>query len=282
MEAWGNLACQSMAGLILFNQEGLGLVNRPVKNIDLGLIYRDFLTIGQESSIMEDYWDIRINSLNILMARDYTIEERLILLGIFYDHLDSLISLSREDLVQEKMDDLIRMFSGKSYQVLFKRIGKNSYLNLGLVKYLMDLQGLRSMDKLTISLNGYNKRLDFHDLETIYDENKGHYEGFMEENSHILENYLINNFLLEGLPRLRDRSLRSAYMELVVDFLIYKLLLIANGVYSGRLNQSLVLERTVDYSQFKIDNPGFVTMVMEYFRENKLESMEALSLILKN
>lgn len=287
IEEVGNLASLEIAKLLLFDEEGFNLIHEEPIDLNKSIIYKNIVTLGSNNSLMTYFGEIRMNSLNILLSKEYKIEEKLLLLEVFYSYLDLLNNKEKIDLVPEKIEELMTLFGTRNYEVLFKRLAKNPSLNLEILEYLIDLNMEIFKDdpyrkEMELNLNGFLERGDLKDLKTIYLENKKIYDDYMFEKEYILENYFVNEFFKNLTPYINQRKLKELHNDLAVDLIVLKLLLIGNSIYNGRLDKELISKKIMSYSRFKIENPNFLEMVKNYIASKGYDSIESLALILKN
>lgn len=286
-EEVGNLACPQIVNLLSSKKEGIVLINEKITDMNKSIIYKDLITLGSENLIMKYFWDIRLNSLNILLSEKYNLEEKLLLLEIFYSHLDLLNNRDNINHTVEKMDELLTFVSTRNYEVFFKRLPQNEYLNLDILRHIMDMdiESFKNplyIEEMKINLNGFLPRTDLIDLRTIYLENKKIYDEDMTGKEYILENYMVNQFLKNAIPYINRGKLKELYNKMVVDFIVLKIILIGNSVYRGRLNEELIARKIVSYTRFKIENPRFLEMIGTFIKMEKYDSIESLALILNN
>lgn len=285
LEEVGNLAFPEIVELALFNPEGIELVNSELTGLEKSLIYKDIVTLGSTNPLMKYFWDIRINSLTILMDQDYSLKERLLLLAIFYEHLDMLNTEDKVDFVPEKMETLLKAFDTKTYKLFFKSLPVNDYIYLDILEFIMDIDlsiYSRSYSKtgIELSLNGFKPRLDLIDLKSIYYENKDIYDRWYKENLYLIQNYIVNEFLKEAIPYSKNKSLRDLYNNLITDYIVLKTLLIGSSVYSGRLDKNLFIEKISNYMAFKQENPEFLQAIEGFMKLKGYYSTEYLAIIL--
>ncbi|MDZ4993329.1 lysine-N-methylase [Clostridium perfringens] len=173
-------------------------------------------------SLIQYFWDIRVNSINIMQNRDYSIEERLLILKSFYEKLEYLKKEDNfyeiEELLEEinedssNIDSMIKAIEFTPFN--FNRDFFNLILNEDLVKKVI---GTRLKTFLT-SLN-YKKNLM---SESFNDDKLKKLDITLTNYSYILENYLVNQIFKDIIPFNKGENLKDSIKVLINTYKLIK------------------------------------------------------------
>ena len=173
-------------------------------------------------SLIQYFWDIRVNSINIMQNRDFSIEERLILLNSFYKKLEYLRDGDNfyeiEELLEKinedssNIDSMIKAIEFTPFN--FDRNFFNLILNEDLVKKVI---GTRLKTFLT-SLNGKKNLIS----ESFNDDKLKKLDITLTNYSYIFENYLVNQIFKDIIPFNKGENLKDSIKVLINTYKLIK------------------------------------------------------------
>ena len=111
---------------------------------------------------------------------------------------------------------------------------------------------------------------------------KEFYKPFMDENEHLLENYLVN-YVFQSLFPVADCNQRFLdYEQLVIRYSLIKMYLIGIGGVRNGLTETLVIEFIQSFSKGLEHNYTFFEKVCEYIKLRKYNTLSFMSILIKN
>lgn len=237
-EQSATLSCPEIARLALSNPNGINF-----KEIDINLDQKNptlNLKNNTKSKILlNTFWDIRIFCMQILKSREYSIDERLMTIGLFLNGIDNLTS---EYEIKKRIDDFNHEFDNFNIKKSIENFPDNrklvqiNALNLiihGKTYASTSINFVKTL-KESIALFG----LSFDSLQNISLEFVPKYESYIKsyksvlENKldYILENYLINEIFKELFPLTRYNGILNSYINIVTKFVTIRTILIGLNI----------------------------------------------------
>ncbi|WNS75084.1 flagellin lysine-N-methylase [Bacillus sp. DTU_2020_1000418_1_SI_GHA_SEK_038] len=294
IEESGSISCPEMARLVLLNPDKMefdvkersekGFRNRVGKKIK---------TKKTDVSIEQHFWAIRMFTIKILQSRQYSISERLIILGFFCQEIEILINknqLDNVDLLEKQFEYLL---ANKHFEDTLNDIPSNSitilkFLNL-ISKKLKDASHIntRYYEILKQVVQGF----EFNEttivenfVERFTEINNLYYQPYMLKNEHIMENYLVNYVFKNTFPLSLDKSasLIKNYYMMVVHFLLLKLHLIGLASHFKELNRDIIIKAIQSFSKTIEHNHEYLKQVYDLLEKDNQLRLDYIASILKD
>ena len=239
-EKSGLPSCEEICNMAFLNEEKMEFIECQEEIDESAIEIRriiDTEAFEGTDSLLQYFWDIRVNSINIMQNRGFSIEERLSILKYFYNEIEDCYNKDDFDGVEDILDG----FSNKSIDLkTFKRLdlteNNDFYLSLldeELIKNIRSI-GLKECVKeykaSILQLNDIVKYLN--DDTNIL--------GVIEKYAYIFENYLVNQIFKDLIPFNKGRSL-----NLSIDILINSYRIIRAYTIGIALNSNNEVTREV-------------------------------------
>lgn len=108
-EQYLSTGCEEVVRLLMNLPEGIELTNGTSIGHDNMIKASLVIQKNDEAASIpfKYYWDIKTLTISIMKNRNYSVEDRLILLGIAFKHIDELIAASDGDKIPSYIDGLI-------------------------------------------------------------------------------------------------------------------------------------------------------------------------------
>lgn len=239
-----SMSCPEAIRKALYNQDPMTFVqvpwaDRPPQLKTDGLEFPDVTSVGRKA-VGSYVWDVRSACIDIMQARRYTVAERIFMIGML------LKTLTEDDSVQHRevpniLARYLVMSLGDSFKGTLESFPESDSARLDLEQNLLTALFTRRpvafrsvLNTLTseYTLEGTDKMIDFRMLgRASLDRTKKwedtHWKKWLENNSHILENYFVNFIFSEALPyRYLDRGLNlyHHFIILVEQYALLRLL----------------------------------------------------------
>lgn len=148
-ERSANISCPEIARLALFKPNGIAFEHIEEDISTRIKIQSNFDTEGHLflNKPQRYFWDIRIFSLSLLQNRLYSLDERLILLGIVYKKIEDLQNENRIHDLPIILNSIGKMIEDGSFKEELKNVPVNTQIQMRLAKELTDkkvLQGINN------------------------------------------------------------------------------------------------------------------------------------------
>lgn len=239
------VSCPEAARLVLLNPTGIEFI-----------IEEEEVKKRSENSTAEYFWDIRMFAIELLQMRHVSIEERLIVLGLF---LEKLEKTDRKAWQQElpQIIERYRQFISDSEQLAYlAKLPDNISFQLDLVRKLLQgriANGLGSQRYLEC-INDLVNGLQMANEETIeltpilYKTSyETYYQPYMGNHAYILENYLVNFIFKNTFPQ-KMGSIFKQYANLIIHFILIKIHLIGMASTHKGLSEALIIKCIQSFS----------------------------------
>ena len=195
--------------------------------------------VFQESdSLIQYFWDIRVNSINIMQNRNFSIEERLSILKYFYNKIEEYYNEKDFDLLEEFLDEYSE---GNIYLDYLKTLdlneGNEFYLSLVDEELIKNIKSVRLKECVKEYKKGILKVNDI--VKYINDEKS--ILNSIEKYSYILENYLVNQIFKDLIPFNKGESLNLSINVLINSYRIIKAYIIGISLNNKEINEDLII-----------------------------------------
>lgn len=293
LEQSASLSCPEAARLALLNPDVMQFEEVDLEIPPKTLVLQN-LNIDNPSSEEYYFWNVRVFTIEILQNRNFSITERLLVLGVFFDQLQAILTDQNYQEVPsfiEAFKTVVQMGTLRdslnevptSYDVQFQIIKALIDLRLALgVKnqaYLECVQDTLNGLSVTDDMSNYNEQ-----ISAYRSAFKEHYLPFIENNQHILENYLVN-YVYKGLfPFTSGRiNVFEEYALLVIHYSMIKTHLIGMaGYHKNSFNTDLVIKLIYSFGRVIEHNSTYVYMISEKLKQKDLKTLAHLSILIKN
>lgn len=292
-ERSATISCPEVARLALLNSNGIAFehmqesVNTRIK------VHSNFDTEGHLflNKPQRYFWDIRIFSLSLLQNRDYSLGERLIILGIVYNKIESLYLEKRINDLPMMLKNMSNMIEAKNFKDELGKVSVNTQIQMRLAKEMTDekvVQGINSqryLECLKETLLGI-KYIEGEKLETTlaqYEENyKMYLIPYLKEKEYILENYLVNEYFKEMMPFGSFKSMWDSYIFLCVLYSMVRLHLIGMAGHHQGLDDNLTLKLIQSFSKVVLHNSQYIQDIIKLLRDNGYDSLAYMAILVKS
>ncbi|MBS7344112.1 MAG: flagellin lysine-N-methylase, partial [Caryophanon sp.] len=273
------VSCPEAARLILLNEEG----------IDFIIEEEEVAKLSPNQTPLH-FWDIRMFAIELLQTRSATIEERLIVLGMFLEKLDQL----EQSLWSEQLPQLIVRYSDliqdREQLQLLQSLPNNISFQMDLVRHLLNerIQSRISSQRYIQCLNALINGLQMVEGSTIeqsmnlYKEAyTTYYRPFTEHHMYMLENYLVNYVFKNTFPN-NMKQLFEQFTRMIVHFVLVKLHLIGIASNNKKLATDDVLQCIQSFSKTYEHNYQFFSNVLQKLKDANYTTMAHMTILIKS
>lgn len=282
------LSCIEAAKLVLMNKETMefDLIETNQKQT----LFSKIIKSNTGNNFLENnFEEIREFSIDIVQNRNFSIEERLIIIGLFCKDLNNILenNISVSNLI-DKYNDYI---SKGYYENLLEKINiektidaqlsllvllsKNIVFNKVIVhkKYFYNLsemiKGLKLNDNIDDCKANFVK---------VYDKE---YKNFICDKEYIYENYLVNYMFNELFPYNVEDNISKSYITLIVNFVMIKLNAIGLcAYYKENMSEYKLVELIQSYSKSMLHEDDLNIRIQEYLKSTNQDTINHMILMI--
>ncbi|WP_028608232.1 flagellin lysine-N-methylase [Paenibacillus harenae] len=292
IEMGSKLSCPETARLALLNERPMEF--DVVEQQDHYSMYNNRInTIGSgKGSLQAYFWDLRIFVISLLQNRAYRFNERVILLGMFCEKLDSIHSAKEYVKIPALLSQFKHQLDNRMIDSFLSNVKIAPHVS---VKLLLEMMQTRA------KMGGGNKRyaefvgktskglmLESGDAGIVLDQyikglNKI-YDPFMVKHEYILENYCVN-YVFERLFLFEKRKgILQQYIQMVSILSLIKFQLIGIGLVSeeGDLTPEKAVSFIQSFSRNSEHFGGFLQTLVENVEQTGLNSLALMIILLKS
>ena len=188
-------------------------------------------------NLLQYFWDIRVNSINIIQSRSFSIEERLGILKSFYNKIEEYYNEKDFDRIEELLEEYCEGDINFKYLNNLELNESNEfYLSLLEENLIKNIRSIR----LKECIEEYKKEiLKVNNIEKYINEETDVLEE-IKNYSYIFENYLVNQIFKDLIPFNRGESLNLSINILINSYRIIKAYIIGIAL-NKELNEDLII-----------------------------------------
>lgn len=291
VEATLTMSCPEAARLALLNPAPMGLVEIPVTKTTTFHVDAQ-VELGDGTKVEHYYANLRIFAIEVLQNRDYSISDRLILLGLAMRKVQECVNSARLSDIPTALNSYAETVKSGVLKESLNGISNNRALQIKLMKAVID-----KTSELNISNRRYNECYEeflsglgvqpgVTDEEIIRNYNLAngdYFQPFMKNHEYIFEHYLISSALQNTFPLTGGLSVFESYVSLMLPFAWIKLMSVGMAGHEKKeFNQDSVLKLIQSYSKLVEHSPVFKNGLISFLKQDGHDSMPYLSILLHN
>ncbi|MGG2094857.1 flagellin lysine-N-methylase [Bacillus sp. S13(2024)] len=292
IEKSATMSCPEAARLALLNPNGIDFNKAEEPASTRGFIGKHLKTdnLKVDNQPKKYFWELRIFSIQIIQDRSYTLAERLIILGMFYQKVQKQIDQGDVDGIPNVIAQFTNGMSNQGMKDQLDKIPTQLAVQMKLCKELVEyrvsqsITSQRYLDCLKEMLEGIQYTKEATVEETTEHYKKAYeefYEPFMTEHEYILENYLVN-YVFKNLFPLGHKTLFNDYVILVIHYSMIKLHLIGMAGFHKGLTTDLVIKLIQSFAKTVEHNNVYLKRIFDLLNANELTTMAYMAILVKN
>ncbi|GAA0076630.1 flagellin lysine-N-methylase [Clostridium sp. CTA-5] len=276
-----DVACPEAARILLLREEGIGF-KESEETLGKHILSSCIDTNSKEfrDSSVRYLKEIRDLSIKIIKSREFDLSERLFILGDFLEKLEEKLSCNYKEVIKFINGYKISLINNS-----YKKDEKNYVFEVSFFKKMVDdLNVFKEVD--SNSFKEYTKEIiegfNISEENTIstYSERykKGfnlYYKEFIENNSYIFENYLVNFIYKNLFPFSETESVFDGYIMLLIRYSFIRFYLIGIFLFNKEAYSPERVVRFIQVFSKTIEHhKTYLVDVLEYIKENNLDNMK--------
>lgn len=295
-EVWeksATVSCPEIARLALLNPDGIEFDEIEEWVDERSYLSKKLATNDKKlaAKAQKYFWELRIFTIQLLQNREYSLSDRLIVLGMFYQKVEEYISKKQVEQIPQLMASYMNILEEGSLREDLKNVPVQSIVQMELVKEMTEVrffQGVtnqRYLECLSEMLNGLNyiTGTPFEEVVKQYPEVfEKYYQPHMDQLEYIMENYLVNYVYKNMFPFSGFPTVFDDYVMLVVHYSMIKLHLIGMAGFHKGLNDELIIKLIQSFAKTVEHNNLFLKSLFDLLKKNGFTSMPYMSILIKN
>lgn len=260
-----------------------------------------YISLTKNEGLILNYFDdIRLISLQILQLREFSLEDRMILLTIFLFKIDEFHKQNKykeiEEYTQTFIDSIdnyknILEINRRRHDVLFKivlEVINNPISNLGMLKLVEDL---KAIEFNLLKACSVGKTEEEHNLKIVdgigvisekYEKYKENYDKIMKDKQYYVENIFVNNFFTMGYPYDGKNSIKECCTMFVWNYLYYKCLLTGYLADKEDITEDELHNIAVIFGRGNADQSAKLKTVLDAMKDANLDNLALFAVLIKS
>ncbi|MCZ8523609.1 flagellin lysine-N-methylase [Paenibacillus mucilaginosus] len=286
-----SVSCPEAARLVMLNEDGILFEQGEGKKEAYPWISSDIQTRGGKVSDWRSFFEeYRYVTISILQNRSYSLEERLLVIGMLFSELQEYIDADKANDIPDVLGSYLKCAEDHTFQGAFDEVAKRLDIQLRLCRELVVL-GLKhtpgssrylECSRDMMSGLGIHDEAEDKEIEGRYVSAYGmYYEPFMREHGYMLENYLVNYVFKNCMP-LDSSSLFESYVRMIMHYSLIKIHMVGIAGHDQGLNTGSVIKLIQSISKTFEHSVEYFETIMTLVKENHFMSMPYMSILIKN
>jgi lysine-N-methylase len=238
------------------------------------------------------FWELRIFIIALLQNRDYTLWQRLVILGLFCRAVDQLVSEAKVHDIPQLIGTYLNRLDEGVFKDELGTIPNELTIQLELMKEMADeriftgVTSKRFIESFGEFLHGiqHTAQAKKEEIGQRYAEaHDKYYRPFMEEHGYIVENYLVNYVFKNLFPFSGEKHVFDNYAILIVHYAMIKMLLIGiAGFHKENFSTDHAVKLIQSFSKTVEHNTAYLKSVFALLKVNNFNTMPYMAILIKN
>jgi lysine-N-methylase len=293
LEKSATLSCPEAARMALLNPDGIDF-EEIEEDIDTqNLLFKQMNTVNLSANSYKTYfWEIRIFTIEVIQNREYSLADRLIILGLFYKKLQEYILDNNVTEIPKLISSYSNLISSGIIRESLKINSKHALIQLQLLRELAEerfstgVVNQRYLDCFKAFLMGikYDPEGKVEEMAEQYQQAyENYYQPLMDKHEYVLENYLVNYVFKNMFPSSENEKVFDEYAMLILHYGLIKMHLIGMaGHYKEDFNLDHVVMLIQSFARVVEHNSKYLRNIFELLKNNNYISMAYMAVFIKN
>lgn len=281
-----DVACPEAARIILLREEGIEF-EEGMETLEKHIVSSDIDTQSKKfnNSPVKYFKEIRNMSIKIIKNRKLDLNTRLYILGEFIYGL--------EEKIKHNYNNIPRYITNYDINSVSDSYEKNqlSYIDgmdfskkmLGFLNVFKEVDSISFVEYTKQIMVGFKfeegKNINIHS-ELYISAFKEYTEKFINNNSYIFENYLVNFIYNNMFPFSETESIFDGYIMLLTRYSFIKFYLVGKYLYNNEDSKEDIVEFIQVFSKVTGHHKTYTVDVLNYIKENKYDNMQFAKILL--
>lgn len=292
IEKVATVSCPEAARVALLDPEGIRL-EETFEAVDTPLILNYRLAAEELRSCFGKYfYELRALTVEVLQNRKYDLWKRLMILGLFYQAVQKSVDSGSAAEIPAIVEKYRNMAESGAFQDAFDDIPSVTVVQRKILKQLVDERLLvdkvepRYFECLTEVLLGlgFVENASEEQLEKAYQGALvDYFQSFMQQYGYVMENYLVNYVLKNLFPLGKEKRVFDNYVVMILHYSLLKIHLLGMlRVHGPDLNVDHIIKLIQSFAKVVEHNPPYVKRIFQLMRDNQMNNLAYMAILLKN
>ncbi|ANE46713.1 hypothetical protein SY83_11005 [Paenibacillus swuensis] len=234
------------------------------------------------------FWPLRTFAIQVLQNRSYSINDRLIMLGMFFFECSELVRDNRSDTIDELIANYTHVIDSGDLRETLSEIPTVSSIQVEFLRLLTEILIQNKSARYEQCFTefkagiGMDAAFDLDQITVKYESAyNDYYVPFFNEREYIYENYLVN-FVFSKLFPFNEKDLYDSYLMMIIHYSLIKMNLIGMSGYHKRLDEELVIKLFQSFSRNFEHSQSSLTSLMKIVHSVGYTQMSQLMILIKN
>jgi lysine-N-methylase len=296
LERCATMSCPEVVRTALQNEDGISFesveIDTKTNRIPPRVASIDTRQTKFAAKSAKFFWEVRMWCLTLLQNREYTLGQRLIILGILCQKLDDLENLSGVEAIPALLEEFGNEVESGSLNERLNAVENNFSIQLKLAKELtderlsMELVANENYIKcVKETLAGLDCFVDTppDDILKKYIKNRETYVAdYLKDKGYILENFLVNEFFMRLMPFGTGDKSFDAYMFLCILYGMVKLHLNGMAGCHKGLTDEIVFRAIQSFSKVVLHNQQFMANMIKAIKANGYDNLAWMTILVND
>lgn len=281
-----DISCPEAARLILSKMDGITFTEEEI-SLKKYIVASEFDTNDEEFEELpiKDFREIRDYCIKIIQDREYSISKRLYILGDFLVNLEKVTDddctlacrFMEEYDIAEAADSYVKNNDNYIMQISFF---KNIIESLDVYN---EIESPIFKQYTKEVMDGFNVKDKFEieeDSDRLIDGFAAYTEKYIEENSYIFENYLVNIMYGSLFPYSESDSMFEGYIMLLIRYSLMRFYLVGKYLFNKNDSEKDIIKFIQVYTKAMEHDKDYMCDVFDYVIENEFDNMEFAEMLI--
>ena len=282
-----NLSCPEAARIILDNENLMSFEEVPYDGEKYFVNTRIETRI--ENYLAKYFWNLRVAAIDIMQNRNYSIDERIIIIGLLCDEINNTINSGNHNEILNIIEKYINRVERGEYIEFLKQIPSNIEIKVKLVRIIEGIKLTRGTSGAFLKIMGKGLQglgcvedATNEEIKSKYLNCKENYDKSLEEKyNYIIENYLVNHLFKNTFPLTKRNNIFAEYIYLCIYYALIKFNLI--GLSNEKeLEKEEIIEFIQKFSKGIEHDTDYINILWEGFNKSGLSTLAYMSVLIKN
>jgi len=269
-----DVSCPEAARIILLNEDGIEF-EESEENLEKHIISSDIDTASKEfnNSPVKYFKEIRNLSIKIIKNRKFNLSQRLYIVGDFIKALEKELKYNYNNIPTSIKEYDINSISDSYEKDQLSYVDQMDFFKkmLGFLNVFEEVDSLSFREYTKEIILGFkfeegediSKNSEFY-IKTFED----YTENFINKNSYIFENYLVNFMYNNMFPFSETESMSDGYVMLLARFSFIKFYLVGKYLYNKHDSKENIVEFIQTFSKVIGHHKTYLVDLLNYIKEN--------------
>jgi lysine-N-methylase len=296
LERCATLSCPEAARMALLNPEGIAFESVEEDASTGRVPLRVPAVVSSDPKLagkpVKFFWEIRMFCLALLQSRDYTVGQRMIILGMVIQKIAELEKDGRGDDIPAMLEKLGASAEDGALRPELDKVEKSYQIQVRIAKELTDnrmVMGLVSsrdyincIKDTLIGLNFIAGTSPDKIIESYSQNSETYVAEYLKDKEYLLENFIVNEFFMRMIPFGSGENVWDSYLFMCVIYAMIKLHLNGMAGCHKGLTDEIVVNLVQSFSKVVLHNTKFIPNMVRLLKDSGFDSLACMTILVND